>query len=153
MSFHSNYEKWIFEARQENCPVCNSEPMPDGMIDVFETPFTWLNAEPKECIKWACHVTAKTHAVELFELNEEQLLGIMKDVQMYAKAIQKITRVIKINYEIHGNTLPHFHIHLYPRFLDDPFPGKPIDYNQKFDQYSDGEYEKFIEDLKKELII
>ena len=33
----------------------------------------------------------------------------------------------KINYEIHGNTVPHLHLHLYPRFDGDPFAGRPID--------------------------
>jgi diadenosine tetraphosphate (Ap4A) HIT family hydrolase len=34
---------------------------------------------------------------------------------------------IKMNYEIHGNTLPHLHLHLFPRHPDDPCVGGPID--------------------------
>ena len=151
MSFHTNYEKWISQSQKENCPVCNSEPMPDGMVDVYETSFTWLNAEPYECLKWACHVTAKIHAVELFDLDETQLLGVMKDVQMYARAIKRISGAVKINYEIHGNTLPHFHIHLYPRYIGEPFPGKPIDYHMKSNQYNEGEFKIFVESLRQEL--
>jgi hypothetical protein len=33
----------------------------------------------------------------------------------------------KMNYEIHGNTIPHLHMHLFPRFDGDPFEGGPID--------------------------
>jgi diadenosine tetraphosphate (Ap4A) HIT family hydrolase len=32
-----------------------------------------------------------------------------------------------MNYEIHGNTIPHLHMHLYPRYSGDPFEGEPID--------------------------
>ena len=34
---------------------------------------------------------------------------------------------IRINYEIHGNTIPHLHLHVFPRFPGDPFDQSPID--------------------------
>ncbi|MFW6304423.1 MAG: HIT family protein [Candidatus Saliniplasma sp.] len=152
MSFHHDFEKWKEMSDLENCPVCNAELMPEGMIDLYELEHSWLNSEPVECIKWACHVTAKYHGIELYELDEEELLGFMKDVQIYARALKNVTKAIKINYEIHGNTLPHLHIHLYPRTMDDPFPGKTIDYNKKReDLYDEGEYEQFVKEMKEEL--
>ncbi len=152
MSFHYNFERWEKFTKKEYCPICNAEPMPEGMEDVYELYYTWLNAEPKECIKGACHVTSKIHALELYELNDEELLGFMKEVNIYAKALKKITKCVKINYEIHGNTIPHLHLHLYPRFLDDPFPGKAIDYNKKsMEIYKEGEYDQFIQQLKEEI--
>lgn len=154
MSFHNNYEKWERRTKIENCPVCNAEPMPDSMIDLYELKHSWLNSEPVECIKWACHVTAKYHGIELYDLNDCELLGLMKDVQVYARALKNVTNAVKINYEIHGNTIPHLHIHLYPRYIGDPFPNKPVDYNnKKADLYKDGEYEEFISNMKKELDI
>ncbi len=32
----------------------------------------------------------------------------------------------EMNYEIHGNSIPHLHLHLYPRFSGDPFEGRPV---------------------------
>ena len=126
--------------------------MPEGMADIIELPYTWLDAEPIECLKGACHVTAKFHAIELYEFNDEQLLGIMKEVQLYAKALKNVTNAVKINYEIHGNTIPHFHIHLYPRYMEDPFPGQAIDYNKKNSNlYKDGEFDEFVKNMRKEL--
>lgn len=125
--------------------------MPEGMEDLYEAEYTWLNAEPVECIKGACHVTAKFHEIELYNFTDEQLMGFMKEVQIYAEALKRITDAVKINYEIHGNTLPHFHLHLYPRYKDDPFPGKPIDYNDKSNQYEEGEFEEFVENLRNEI--
>jgi diadenosine tetraphosphate (Ap4A) HIT family hydrolase len=34
---------------------------------------------------------------------------------------------VKVNYEIHGNTVPHLHAHVYARFRGDRFIGGPID--------------------------
>lgn len=66
-------------------------------------------------------------------------------MQRYALALKTVTHVVKINYEIHGNTIPHLHVYLYPKFTDDPFPGQPIDYRKKRnDLYREGEYEDFL---------
>ncbi len=78
MSFHTDLERWKDWKKEENCPVCSDQDMPDDMVDVYEYENTWLNAEPKECLKGACHVTAKFHAVELFELTDDQLVGSRK---------------------------------------------------------------------------
>jgi diadenosine tetraphosphate (Ap4A) HIT family hydrolase len=43
-----------------------------------------------------------------------------------------------MNYEIHGNTLPHVHLHL-PRQRDDPYVGGPIDPRRVSLRRSDGE--------------
>ncbi|HXZ77721.1 MAG TPA: HIT domain-containing protein, partial [Streptosporangiaceae bacterium] len=33
---------------------------------------------------------------------------------------------LKMNYETLGNSLPHLHTHLVPRYTDDPRPGQPF---------------------------
>jgi diadenosine tetraphosphate (Ap4A) HIT family hydrolase len=37
-----------------------------------------------------------------------------------------------MNYEIHGNTVPHLHMHLYPRYSGDPYEGGSIDNRARF---------------------
>jgi len=149
MSFHVDYEKWAQLCDPARCPVCNNAPMPKGMEDLYELSYTWLNAEPRDCIKGACHVTSKIHAIELFELNDEQLLGVMREVNLYAKCLKRVTNAVKINIEIHGNTLPHLHVHLYPRWIGDPFPNRCIDYRQKSGRiYAPGEYMAFLNEMR-----
>ena len=153
MSFHDDLGAWRWKTDKHNCPVCNNAPMPEGMIDLAELPASWINAMPVECMKYACHLTAKYHGIELFDLTEAELLNIMRDVCLCAKVLKRVTDAIKINYEIHGNTEPHLHIHLYPRFVDDPFPGQAINYNQKSASiYAPGEYEDFVARMRKELM-
>ena len=95
------------------------------------------------------YLVAKQHVVELYELHDDELLALMKEVQLCARALKTVTNAVKINYEIHGNTLPHLHVHLYPRYRDDPFPGKAIDYSQKKRLYSDEEFKAFVGEMQK----
>jgi diadenosine tetraphosphate (Ap4A) HIT family hydrolase len=148
MSFHTDYDSWIKMADPQHCPVCQAAEMPSQMVDVVELPHSWLVAEPVECLRGACHVIAKRHVVELYELDESELLGLMREVQCYAWALQTVTAAVKINYEIHGNSAPHLHLHLYPRYLDDPFPGRAIDTGHKIDQYAPGAFECFVSQLR-----
>lgn len=153
MSFHTNYTNWRRMTDPEHCPVCANTPMPPGMVDVVELPCSWLSAEPRECLRGACHLTAKRHVVELYELTDQELLGLMRDLKRCARALHTVTSAVKINYEIHGNSLPHLHIHLYPRYLDDPFPGRPINYHQKSTAiYREGEFERFVDELREEIL-
>jgi diadenosine tetraphosphate (Ap4A) HIT family hydrolase len=150
MSFHTEYEKWVKMTDPEHCLVCQDAPMSSEMVSI-ELDHSWLDIQPVDCLKGACSVLAKKHAVELYDLNDGELLTLMKDVQLCARALKNVTGAVKINYELHGNTIPHMHIHLYPRYLDDPFPGRAIDYTQKKDQYG-GQFKAFISALYQALM-
>jgi diadenosine tetraphosphate (Ap4A) HIT family hydrolase len=73
-------------------------------------------------------VIAKRHAVEPFDLSPSEQAGFWFEVVAVARAIKQTFQPIKMNYEIHGNTLPHLHLHLLPRTPSDPFVGQPIDF-------------------------
>jgi diadenosine tetraphosphate (Ap4A) HIT family hydrolase len=38
-----------------------------------------------------------------------------------ARALASLYEPVKMNYEIHGNVVPHLHLHLYPRYDGDPY--------------------------------
>ena len=151
MSFHDNYDQWQSLTQVENCPVCSQQDMPEEMLDIAELPHCWLSAEPIECLKGACHLIAKRHVVELYELDDRELLSLMREVQLCARALHKVTGAVKINYEIHGNTVPHLHVHLYPRYRDDPFPSRAIDPSQKRRWYTDVEFDSFVTRMRTEI--
>ena len=151
MSFHTHFDKWIQRTVPENCPVCLQAPMPEDMEDIVELPHSWLSAEPLEPLKGTCHLIAKQHAIELFDFSPDVLLELMVEIQLCARALKTVTKAVKINYEIHGNTIPHFHVHLYPRYLDDPFPGQAINYNRKRKWFPGDQYQQFIQDMRREI--
>jgi diadenosine tetraphosphate (Ap4A) HIT family hydrolase len=151
MGFHTDYQKWLALTDPQHCLICRQAPMPDGMEDIVELPHSWLSAEPVDCLKGACHLIAKKHVIELYELNDQELLNLMREVQLCARALKTVTSAAKINYEIHGNTVPHLHIHPYPRTLDDPFPGRAIDTAQKKNWYEAREFRDFVERMREEI--
>ena len=74
---------------------------------------------------YACLVFRR-HAVELHELSEIEGQNFMRDIRRLSGAVQKVTSAVKLNYEVHGNTIPHLHMHFYPRYQGDPFRTGPI---------------------------
>ena len=70
-------------------------------------------------------------------------------MQRTAKAVHEITGAVKLNYEIHGNTIPHLHLHLFPRYAGDAFENQPI--NPRLvttPVYAPGEFAEFVERLR-----
>lgn len=128
-SFHYKYTQYEKESNEEYCPCCNNMPAPKGLYDIAKLEYAWVTAERKAQgrLFGKCHVLSRKHYVHLYDMTKEDLTGFMLDVQKAAKALQEVTGAIKINYEIHGNSAPHLHCHLFPRYLDDDFPGQGID--------------------------
>jgi diadenosine tetraphosphate (Ap4A) HIT family hydrolase len=149
MSFHTNYEDLKKYSKKETCFVCNKVPPPKDEVLTKEFTTSVLVAYPKMCLKGTWCLTLKPHTVELYDLNQTDLLNYMKEAKICSKALKEVTKAIKINYELHGNTCPYMHMHLFPRYLDDHFSGQPIDYRQKTSPfYKENEFDKFIKDMR-----
>ena len=152
MSFHHNLQQWQALCLKENCGVCQTAPMDPGTVDVYEFKQSWLIASVSVCLKGTCCLVAKPHVVELYDFTEAELLAFMKEAQVTAHVLKQVTSAIKINYEIHGNTVPHLHMHFFPRYVDDPFPGGPIDYRQIDPPvYQRDEFEQFVQAMQQGL--
>jgi diadenosine tetraphosphate (Ap4A) HIT family hydrolase len=65
------------------------------------------------------------HVTEPTELDETEAAGYWAEVLAVARALITVYRPLKMNYETLGNSLPHLHTHLVPRFTIDPNPGHP----------------------------
>lgn len=66
------------------------------------------------------------HVNEPTELTEAEAAGYWAEVLEVARALIGLYRPLKMNYETLGNSLPHLHTHLVPRFREDPRPGQPF---------------------------
>jgi diadenosine tetraphosphate (Ap4A) HIT family hydrolase len=66
--------------------------------------------------------------------------------------LSEVTRCIKLNYEVHGNIIPHFHMHLFPRYPGDPFEGRALDASvTEPSPYAPGEHAAFVSALNSAL--
>ncbi|MFT3951581.1 MAG: GNAT family N-acetyltransferase [Oscillospiraceae bacterium] len=129
-SFHYRYPEYDRYAKEENCLCCNHAPMPDSNLDIAKLACSYAVAErdAQGRLFGKCHVVIKQHNVNFEDIPAAEMTGFMRDVQQVGKALRSVTGAVKINYELHSNSFPHIHCHLFPRYLNDDFPSGPIDY-------------------------
>lgn len=63
-------------------------------------------------------VALKTHREELFMLTDEERQGFFSDAARVSKAMKELFNPGKINYGVFGDGVPHFHMHLVPKYKD-----------------------------------
>ncbi len=66
------------------------------------------------------------HVNEPTELTDAEAAGYWAEILTVARALISAYRPLKMNYETLGNSLPHLHTHLIPRYVQDPRPGQPF---------------------------
>ncbi len=142
MSKWTEPEEWGRLLSGESCPICLDGGPHDA---VAELEVSTLAAGAAATIKGNCTLFLRRHAVELYELSHEEAAAFMRDAQRVSKAIREVTGAVKMNYEIHGNTIPHLHVHFFPRYVGDPFENRPIDPRRPAPPaYGPGEFEDFV---------
>jgi len=66
------------------------------------------------------------HVAEPTELSAEEASQYWLEVLEVGRRIERRLDPIKLNYDLLGNSLPHLHTHIVPRYADDPKPGWPF---------------------------
>ena len=87
------------------------------------------------------------HIAEPTELTESELTSYWRDVLVVARALAAHYLPAQINYEIHGNSVPHVHTHVQSRFLDDAGPGRPLDWSDR-NQLPEASFEADVKALR-----
>ena len=60
------------------------------------------------------------------ELSREEAAQYWLELLEAGRRIERCLQPVKLNYDILGNSLPHLHTHVMPRYADDPKPGWPF---------------------------
>ena len=91
------------------------------------------------------------HATSLEQLDEAEYGAYMLDLRSAATAIRHAFNPDHLNYECLGNSTPHLHWHIVPRYKNDPRWGQPIwegwprnEFNLNRVIVSDQEYQDMI---------
>lgn len=115
----------------ENCVLCQSimsgelKDHPRKVADL-EVSIAILSAN--QICKGYCElIYTGGHVTELFRLTTEERRLFTGDLNRLAEAVYDALHPHKLNYELLGNSIPHLHWHLIPRYLDDNLdPHRPI---------------------------
>jgi diadenosine tetraphosphate (Ap4A) HIT family hydrolase len=95
-------------------------------------------------------VITNKHIKEFSDLSDEEATRLMLAVKKIEKAMIKTLNPDKVNIAMLGNMVPHLHVHIIPRFKNDPwwpnatFCEKVRDFN-----YPSFDLEKLIKEIKK----
>ena len=138
MSAWNDDAAWAALIDGTGCPVCQrGEPL--NVIASLES--SWVTMQEAAPLRGYVCLVSKRHVVELHELDQATLHSFLCDAQRVSAVVSAVTSAVKLNYEIHGNTIPHLHMHFFPRYRGDAFEGRPIDArNMSASVYEPGEF-------------
>jgi diadenosine tetraphosphate (Ap4A) HIT family hydrolase len=66
------------------------------------------------------------HVAEPTELSADEASAYWLELLRVGRALERHLEPVKLNYDLLGNSLPHLHTHVVPRYADDPKPGWPF---------------------------
>jgi diadenosine tetraphosphate (Ap4A) HIT family hydrolase len=116
---------------ERSCPICShANHRPNDVV--ADLGVAWVTAGASAPLPGYACVVAKRHVVEPYELPEQERAEFWEACMIAAKGLADLFQPMKMNYEIHGNTIPHLHMHLYPRYAGDPYEGRSIDNQARF---------------------
>jgi diadenosine tetraphosphate (Ap4A) HIT family hydrolase len=114
--------------RGEGCPMCEQgrpeETEHGARFFAGETADAYLQ---KANIQrgYSVVVWRGRHVAEPTELSGEEAARYSLEVLEAGRRLERLEPV-KLNYDVLGNSLPHLHTHVVPRYADDPKPGWPF---------------------------
>src|SRR5207245_1634902 len=103
----------------ETCPAAAPEHV---LRKIQDLPASIAILAPDQYYRGYTLVVSKTHATELYHLDERESTQYFRDMLRVAAAVAAAFRPRKMNYEVLGNTVAHLHWHLFPRYDEDPNP-------------------------------
>lgn len=94
-------------------------------------------------------------ATSIESLSDSEYSQFMADVRTASKAIRAACNPDHMNYELLGNSNPHLHWHIVPRYKTDPRWGRPIwegwprdEFNSNRHTLTETEYTQLVTDIR-----
>ncbi len=114
----------------KNCPLCNVESF-EGQKVVFENDYCLFLQMPQEVLIGSGLIVPRAHRETLFELTKQEwdaTYEILHDVkQLLDEQLNPKGYNVGWNCgEVGGQHIFHAHLHVIPRFADEPYAGRGI---------------------------
>jgi len=105
--------------------MCQAIYEPKNLV-FYESRVSVAKLNPDQAFEGYTFLTLKWHEEELYRLIDRDRKQFLEDMSLVANALSKAFKPDKMNYELLGNSMPHLHWHLVPRYSSDPMWGRPI---------------------------
>jgi diadenosine tetraphosphate (Ap4A) HIT family hydrolase len=123
-------ERWNALVRGEGCPLCAEvameAPASDEGYVVADLTISRLRLAAQQSLPGYCVLICRKHVREPYELSHEEQMLFFTDMMRVGRALEQTFNAAKLNFELLGNSVPHLHCHIKPRYYGDPAPGMPI---------------------------
>ena len=120
--------------RGEGCPMCaegRPRETPFGVrIFAGEVSDAYLQRSGIQRGYTIC-IWRGRHVAEPTELDPAEASAYWLEVLHVGRALEQQLQPVKLNYDVLGNSLPHLHTHVIPRYADDPRPGWPFPFPEE----------------------
>jgi histidine triad (HIT) family protein len=108
-----------------NCPFCDKENI--GKQKLFETDFEYVFYNIRPANKGQCLVVSKRHVENVRELDDQEASSLFRTVKLVSTRLKNYLNCEGFNYGFNegvlsGQTVPHLHFHILPRFNADNVP-------------------------------
>ncbi|MCL1818510.1 MAG: HIT family protein [Spirochaetaceae bacterium] len=111
--------------KADNCRYCSKGTDLAEVVADLEVSTLYLVKD--QSYKGRCIIALNDHKTELFQLGPEELQAFSRDMARAAKALYEIFKPGKINYAAYGDTYPHVHFHLVPKYDGGKSWGQPFE--------------------------
>jgi diadenosine tetraphosphate (Ap4A) HIT family hydrolase len=115
--------------RGEGCVVCADGRVEDPGWGLRFYTSEWVDAYLKRTSiqrGYSIVTWRGRHVAEPTELTAGEAAAWWGELVAVGRALERHFEPVKLNYELLGNSVPHLHAHVLPRFADDPRPGWPF---------------------------
>jgi diadenosine tetraphosphate (Ap4A) HIT family hydrolase len=120
---------WEERKRGKACPMCAAAGADDTAYGIRFFTGRFGDAYIQKRARVRGHVVVSwngRHVAEPTELTTDEANGYWQEVLDVAKAVDDQYRPLKLNIEMLGNSTPHLHAHVRPRYADDGAPMGPL---------------------------
>jgi diadenosine tetraphosphate (Ap4A) HIT family hydrolase len=141
--------------RGEGCPMCEQgrpeETEYGARIYAGEVSDAYLQRDDVQR-GYTVVVWRGRHVAEPTELTDAEASAYWLEVLRVGKALEVVFEPVKLNYDLLGNSLPHLHTHVVPRYADDPRPGWPFPFpEEKRPRIEEESFRRDVEALRSRL--
>ena len=137
-------ERWDALVRGDGCPLCRdlaAGSEPNGhrhVVAELSVAQLWLPAN--QSIPGYCVLVHRRHVREPYELPSDERAAFFEDMVRAGAALERAFGAVKMNFELQGNSVPHLHCHIKPRYYGDPGPGRPLQPSERMLRLTEPEY-------------
>ena len=116
-------ENWDARKRGDNCPFCTKPA--DNFFYIGRVSEALLERHPI-ANGHVVVVFRGRHVADFTGLSPTELSDYAADLQAVGALVERVFRPCHMNYMLLGNIVPHLHVHVVPRYLDDAAPERPL---------------------------